>query len=272
MVRFSKLQGTGNDFAVFDNRSGDFYAFVGKRSLKEAVRAICERRRSVGADGLILIEKSEIADFRWRFFNSDGSEAEMCGNGARCAARFAFERGISGRRLTFETAAGTVDAEVNGRLVKVRLPDPRDLILDMEVEGVRGHFIDTGVPHFVVFVEDVNSADVSGIGRRIRFSKRFHPKGTNVNFVSVNGTLKVRTYERGVESETLACGTGSVASALISSVKFNLDSPVTVETRSGERLTIYFEREGERFRSVYLEGITTWIYDGSLREELFEKP
>ncbi len=272
MLPFSKLQGTGNDFVIIDNRNGEFARFIGNRAFAEAVRIICQRKKSVGADGLILIEPCETANFRWRFFNSDGSPAEMCGNGARCAARFAFEKGIAPKRMSFETEAGIIDATVNGRNVKVKLTEPFDLKLNMEVEGIKGNFINTGVPHFVIFVEDLENTDVTNIGRAIRFSEAFQPQGTNVDFVSVKAqNLKVRTYERGVESETFACGTGAVASALISAIVYNLSSPLTVETKSGEKLKVFFEKENLKFKNVYLEGITTWVYDGEIREEIFKQ-
>ncbi len=272
MLPFSKLQGTGNDFVIIDNRNKDFDAFIGNLKVPEAVKTICERKRAVGADGLILIENSNIADFKWKFFNSDGSTAEMCGNGARCAARFAFKKGIASEKMRFETEAGIIDAVVSKRTVKVKLTEPFGLKANMEVEGIKGSFINTGVPHFVIFVDDTEKVNVLDIGRKIRFSKAFRPQGTNVNFASFKeGVLKIRTYERGVESETLACGTGAVASALLSSINYNIQSPVTVITASGEKLKVYFEKEGQKFKNVYLEGITTWVYDGELKSEIFKQ-
>ncbi|RUM43201.1 MAG: diaminopimelate epimerase, partial [Desulfurobacterium sp.] len=210
----------------------------------------------------------EVADFKWRFFNSDGSAAEMCGNGARCASRFAYERGIAPKRMKFETLAGIVESEVRGCSVKVRLTPPTDLKLNINAEGLNVHYINTGVPHFVVFVDRIDSVDVKKVGRKIRNDELFKPAGTNVNFVEVRiDRVIVRTYERGVEDETLACGTGSVASALIAAKVFNLNSPVEVEVKSGERLRVYFDEE---FKNVFLEGRTVYVYDGELRKELFE--
>lgn len=265
-LKFAKIQGTGNDFIVINNLNGCFSRFCGSFSEKEVVRRLCSRRTGVGADGLILIEDSEVADFRWRFFNSDGSTAEMCGNGMRCVARFAFEEGIAPEKMAVETEAGVVGVEVKGRDVKVRLTPPRDLNLNLKIEGLTVHYIDTGVPHAVVFVERLKEVNVEDVGRRIRFSDLFSPRGTNVNFVEVRlDRILVRTYERGVEGETLACGTGAVASALISSKVFGLKSPVEVEVSTKERLRVYFD---ENFRNVYLEGPTIWVYDGELREEV----
>jgi diaminopimelate epimerase len=268
-MEFSKLQGTGNDFVVIDNRDGNFERFIGEIPIERVVRVICSRKTGVGADGLILVEDSKIADFKWRFFNSDGSTAEMCGNGARCVSRFAFEKGIVGKKMTFETLAGIIEAEVDGESVKVKLTKPYDLKLDLEVEGVKGHFINTGVPHFVSFVEDLENVDVKLLGRKIRFSSFFSPGGTNVNFAKVeNGKVFVRTYERGVENETLACGTGSVACALIASKKFNLRSPIEVIVRSGESLKIYFD---ENLENVFLEGKVVWVFGGVLKREIFHE-
>jgi diaminopimelate epimerase len=265
-MEFSKIQGTGNDFVIIDNRDGKFDKFCGDFPVDSVVRKVCERRRGVGADGLILIESSEVADFKWRFFNSDGSVAEMCGNGARCASRFAYERGIAPERMRFETLAGIVESEVRGRSVKVRLTPPTDLKLNITAEGLNVHYINTGVPHVVVLVERLDQIDVDKLGRKLRFSEVFSPKGANVNFVEVMlDRIRVRTYERGVEGETLACGTGSVASAIVSSLIFKLKPPVEVEVGTGERLRVYFDGE---LREVFLEGPTVWVYDGKLREEL----
>ena len=266
MLKFSKLQGTGNDFVIINNLGGQFNDFcVGVRE-EELVRAICSRRTGVGADGLILIEDSQVANFKWRFFNADGSLAEMCGNGMRCVARYAYEEGLAPEKMTVETEAGIVEAEVLGRNVKVKLTPPKDFNLNLKAEGLTLHFVNTGVPHAVVFVDALELVEVDEVGRKVRFSPLFAPAGANVNFVEVRlDRILVRTYERGVEAETLACGTGAVASALIAAKLFNLPSPVEVEVRSGERLKVYFD---EKMEEVYLEGPTLWVYDGYLREEL----
>jgi len=265
-MEFSKLQGTGNDFVIVDNRNGSFDEFCEGLPVEFVVRRICERRRGVGADGLILVENSEVADFKWRFFNADGSVAEMCGNGARCVSRFAFERRIAPNRMRIETLAGVIETQVLGENVKVKLTPPKDLKLDVEAEGLKVHYVNTGVPHVVLFVSRIDLVDVKEVGRRLRFSEVFSPNGANVNFVEVRlDGITVRTYERGVEDETLACGTGSVASAIVSSVVYGLKSPVEVRVRTGEKLKVYFD---EGFKEVYLEGPTVWVYDGRLRREL----
>ncbi len=272
MIEFTKMNGSGNDFILIDNREGtldvgDVVAFV---------KRVCERKVSVGADGLILIERSERVDFKWRFFNADGSEVEMCGNGGRCAARFAFLKGIAGERVSFETVAGIIDAEVRGDVVKLRLTDPRDLVTDDEIrignQNLFVHSVNTGVPHVVHFVRDPDDFDVIDAGRAIRRHEHYQPAGTNANFAAVldGHTLRVRTYERGVEDETLACGTGSVASALIAARKGFVESPVDVRVRSGETLRIHFTPTEGGFEKVYLEGKTKVVYQGALWDEAWK--
>ena len=237
---------------------------------------VCRRRVSVGADGLILIERSEKADFKWRFFNSDGSEAEMCGNGGRCAARFAWLKGIAGPSLTFETLAGILSAQVDGRRVKLELTRPSDPKLDETavIEGKQQIFstINTGVPHAVIFSENLEGMEILRIGRTIRFHPYFSPSGTNVNFVRLETgpQLSIRTYERGVEDETLACGTGAVASALIAAFKGLVRSPVSIKTKGGEVLLVHFEIEAEKVKKVFLEGDVHIIYEAEMCEEAYE--
>lgn len=271
-ITFMKMSGSGNDFILIDHRE----PLLDEDRMKEFVRKVCQRRISIGADGLILIERSKKADFKWRFFNSDGSEAEMCGNGGRCAARFAWLKGIAGSKLTFETLAGVLSAQVNGMLVKLELTKPYGLQLEktIPIDGKEQILssINTGVPHAILFLEDIEGADVIRIGRTIRFHPYFAPSGTNVNFVRLenNSNLSIRTYERGVENETLACGTGAVASALVSAFKGWVKSPVSIKTRGGEVLTVYFEIEGEEVRKVFLEGDVHIIYEAEMWEEAYQ--
>lgn len=272
-VLFYKMSGSGNDFIIIDNRTKT----LPEENLSQFIMAVCRRRISVGADGVILIEKSDIVDFKWHFFNSDGKIAEMCGNGARCAARFAFLNGIAGHEMAFETLAGIIHASVlPDNLVKIKMTDPRDLKVDFPIQLKDGKTIlsslNTGVPHAVMFTENVEDVPVTETGRQIRFHKAFAPSGTNVNFISVqpDKTVAVRTYERGVEDETLACGTGSVASALITAIKFGLMSPVKILTRSGEILRIYFKQNKNTFSDVYLEGNARLIYKAELCEDALE--
>ena len=268
-IPFSKMSGTGNDFIIIDNRQ----RLVEDDGLTEFIRNVCRRKMSVGADGLILIESSDKADFRWRFFNSDGSLAEMCGNGARCAARFAYLNGIAGENLFFETEAGIINGEVKDGGAKVKIPDPVDFRLDYRVDLENGPLIvssvNTGVPHVVVMRDSVAEVDVFGLGREIRYHKAFAPAGTNVNFICQQkpGQLAIRTYERGVEDETLACGTGSIASALVAACQTNWASPISLATRSGESLTIYFRESNHVFTDVYLEGDARLIYTAEFEED-----
>jgi diaminopimelate epimerase len=265
-LEFSKMTGAGNDFVVLDNRRGAI-----KRNPAQAARRFCDRKFSVGADGLILLEKSKRADIRMRIFNPDGSEAEMCGNGVRCLAKFAVERRITSPALSIETPAGIIRARVKGGTVKARLADPKDLRLDFDL-ALNGHkervsYVDTGVPHAVVWTRTLGHLEVRRVGRIIRFHPHFSPRGANVNFVSPRGknAIEVRTYERGVEDETLACGTGSTAAALVAAAVKGLRSPVLVHTKGGEILKVYFSKKGERFSEVHLEGAVRTTFEGRVR-------
>ena len=266
-----KMSGSGNDFILIDHRK----PILQRDQMQGFVQKVCRRRVSVGADGLIFIEPSDRAGFRWQFFNADGSVAEMCGNGGRCAARFAYLKGITGPSLTFETLAGTLSAEVNGMRVKLEMTRPHSLRLDepLVVEGKTLNLssLNTGVPHAVHFVENVEGSDVVGMGRAIRNHPHFAPSGTNANFVRVDkgSHLVVRTYERGVEDETLACGTGVVASSVIAAFKGLVKSPVSVKTRGGEVLRVHFEIEGRDVKRVYFEGDVHIIYEAEMWEEAY---
>lgn len=270
-IPITKFSGSGNDFIIIDNRQG----VVDESRLSEFIRGVCRRKLSVGADGLILIEASDSVDFRWRFYNSDGGRAEMCGNGARCAARYAYLNGIAGEKMKFETDVGLVEAEILDRRVRIRMTDPGPIQMnqDIEIEGTtyRFHYVNTGVPHVVVPVEDIEAVDVAKLGRHLRFHDRFQPDGTNANFVKTEGgRIVIRTYERGVEEETLACGTGAVAAALTAGRDQGLASPIALLTRSGETLTIYFRPRDDGFQNVRLEGDARLIYTGSLSAEAWQ--
>jgi diaminopimelate epimerase len=275
-IPFTKMSGTGNDFIIIDNRQ----SFIDEENQSDFARAVCRRKFSVGADGLILIEDSDTADFKWQFYNGDGSRAEMCGNGARCAARFAFANKIAPAVMQFETTAGKIEARIMdeaGEIVRIRLTAPEDLRLQMDltVGGTEQilHFINTGVPHTVLLVSDAGEVPVTEWGRAIRFHDHFQPAGTNANFVQPlnRDTLKVRTYERGVEDETMACGTGAVASALVTALLDQVIPPVSVITSGGEQLTIHFtltggegSRQLDLTEPIYLEGPTNLVYEGNL--------
>jgi diaminopimelate epimerase len=263
---FYKMSGAGNDFVVLDNRegrvSGDLNAFSAH---------VADRKRGVGADGVLLLEKSPRKHFRMRYFNADGSEADMCGNGGRCIARFANLMGAAPLKMEFENLAGDFEASVleDGQVV-LRMTKPHSLKLDLDlpVDGTvhRGHFINTGVPHLVVPVPDAAAVDVAGLGPKLRYHEAFAPKGTNVNFVQVLGpdTILVRTYERGVEGETLACGTGSVASAIVMARLGKVRAPVAVTTSGGDILSIGFSLAGDEATDVTLKGQAEITFQGTL--------
>ena len=264
-LEFFKMSASGNDFILIDNRDGIVHMEF--PDVSGFIRQICRVHHSVGADGVILIEKSEGYDFRWKFFNADGSEAEMCGNGGRCAARFAYIKGITGEKMAFETIAGVIKAEVDGTRVKLQLTSPSDLKLDypvgLEDKEIFLSSVNTGVPHAVLLVDDIDYMPVEELGRLVRYHKAFGEKGTNVDFVQVidRGNLKIRTYERGVEGETYACGTGAVAAGVILKEKALVESPVNIRTRGGETLKVHLDGD------VYLEGDTRLIYIGRLNGE-----
>jgi len=254
-IEFTKIVASGNDFIVVNKKPAG--------NLSKLAKALCDRKFGIGADGLLLIGKAKNADFHMRILNADGSEAEMCGNGARCAALFSAKK--KARMLTL---AGIINTLVSGSLVKIQLTDPDKIKLDIPLrvsgQAIKVSFVNTGVPHVVVFVEGLAKIDVVGIGRQIRRHVRFSPAGTNVNFVEVkdNNLIGIRTYERGVEDETLACGTGSTAAALIFALKNNLTNLVKVKTQSGETLKVYFTKQEGKFKNVWLEGSAKIVYKG----------
>ena len=252
-IPFVKMHGAGNDFVMIDNRGGSFPVD------RESVASVAVRPGGIGCEGVIFVEHSSRADFRMRFFNPDGAEAEMCGNGARCVAAFARKIGAAaGDRMRFETMAGDVEAEILAEgAVRIKMPDPSSL---------KGDFVNTGVPHVIVPVDDVAAVDVCGEGRRIRFSDEFAPAGTNVDFVEYHAPrgLKIRTYERGVENETGACGTGSVAAAVVGVANYAMEFPVAVTTAGGYTLVVDGERVGDGFASVTLTGPVAAVFRGEI--------
>lgn len=257
-LNFTKMVGAGNDFVVIDGKL---------KGMSALAKKICDRKTGIGADGMLVLEKSKIADFRMRVFNADGSEAEMCGNGLRCAVLFA---GIK-RKVKVETKAGIYEGEITAKnKVKVKMQEPKDLRLNFPINvcgrEIKVSFVDTGVPHAVVFVEGLEKINPEEIGPEIRHHDEFKPKGANVNFVELidDANIKIRTYERGVEGETLACGTGSVASAIISRVEGEgLRVKVNVHTRGGI-LKVEFDRMDDKIKNVYLEGEARIVFQGGI--------
>jgi diaminopimelate epimerase len=236
------------------------------------VRKVCTLKLSVGADGVIFVEDSDQADFRWDFYNADGSSAEMCGNGGRCVARYALARNIAAEKMSFETTAGIITAEVKDNHVRICLTASVDLRQDIKIDlNGKTYAVDslnTGVPHAIVFSDNVAEEDVCELGRGIRNHKVFSPAGTNVDFVQRqgDGSLRVRTYERGVERETLACGTGVVASVLLASQRNLVSPPVKVQTQGGEVLTVDFSMANGTFGEVFLEGPVKTVFEGTIVE------
>ena len=267
-IDFTKMAGAGNDFVVVDNRAGNVP--TGTRARHALVRNWCDRRFGVGADGVLLVENADDAHFRMRYYNADGGEAEMCGNGGRCIARYAYRLGIAPARMEFVTVAGRHIAEIVGEGVKLGLTDPHSIELDFELAlsggGRRVSFANTGVPHVVEFVDDVASLAVVRRGREIRRHERFAPAGTNAMFVELidSTTFRIRSYERGVEDETLACGTGTTAAAVVGALLGHFESPATGITQSGLPLTIHFARSDGAVSEVFLEGNAQIGFDGCL--------
>ena len=259
-IEFKKYTGAGNDFIMINNYTDKYNI-----DYEKTARILCPRGTAVGADGLIAVEKCEKSDFRMIYFNSDGSRAEMCGNGGRCVAMFAFREGIAGKRMSFETDAGIHSAEIMKDEVKLEMVPPdgyEQMCIEIEEGEVQGYYINTGVPHFIIF--DYPEGNIKERGSEIRYHKRFAPKGTNVDFVRVDnkGKISIRTYERGVEDETLACGTGSVAAALISNVLKKTEGKISIETKSKVVLKVEAEVTEKGFRDVFLQGEAREIYSG----------
>ena len=265
MLRFTKMNGAGNDFVLIDNRLGDL------RLAAEQISKICDRHRGVGADGVLVLERAANgADFRMRYYNADGGEVEMCGNGARCFARYASRMAGPAEELTFETPAGVIGATLQGELVRLNMSEPKDLRVGITIplpdRQISAHFLNSGVPHVVVPVDDLEKVDVRGIGSAVRHHELFAPKGTNVNFLKQREDKKIsiRTYERGVEDETLACGTGVVASALVYAALHKIEGPIDVLVRGGNELQVAFEQAGGQFKNVTLTGPADFVFEGTI--------
>jgi len=264
-LEFFKLSGSGNDFILFDNRKGML-----PQGLPDLVKRICRRRFSIGADGVLVLEQSEKADFGMRYFNADGGEVPICGNGAMCIAKFAQLLGIVGEEAVFESSDGVYRTKISGDSVMVRLQEPSEVRLGFPLEigekTVKASSVNTGVPHLVLILGDVTKAPVLSWGRRLRHHPLFGPQGTNVDFVQVldKKRLILRTYERGVEGETLACGTGAAAAALVSGWKGMVSPPVEVETKGGRILKVYFKISEEKAEDVWIEGKVESTFEGEI--------
>jgi diaminopimelate epimerase len=267
-VTFHKMHGCGNDFVLIDNRQPG----LAVEHMADWARGICRRAFSVGGDGLVFLESPppEMAhevDYRWHFYNADGSRASMCGNASRCAARLAVELGLAPAEHAFLSDAGVIRARLLGPdTVKVQLTSPKDMRLHIKLtavdQDITVHFVDTGVPHVVLFDADVNALDLKALGPALRFHERFQPAGANANLVQVldRKHLLLRTYERGVEDETHACGTGAVASVVLANALDLTAAEVDVTTSGGETLGVSLEQDG-----VYLSGKAVQVYVGTFQ-------
>ena len=264
-IAFWKMHGAGNDFILTDDRTLTFPA----RDQAWLAR-LADRRRGVGCEGIILIQPSSKADFRMRFFNPDGGEVEMCGNGARCVARLAADIGAAGPAMTIDTLAGILKAERVGERVRLGMTDPRDWRLGRTLaihgDSLAYGFVNSGVPHVVVPVTHIESIDVARLGAAIRYHADFAPAGTNANFIEPTGpdSLRIRTYERGVEGETLACGTGIVAAALVAGRLGLVRPPVFVTTAGGDVLEVDYRGADDAIRHVTLLGPAEYAFEGVL--------
>ena len=258
-VSFEKYHGNGNDFIIVDDKTATF------NDSEEFISKLCHRRFGIGADGLMLVRKSDTADFEMLYFNADGKPGTMCGNGGRCIAAFAYSHNLAKEKMTFDAADGLHAAIINESLVQDRL---FDVSLQMQpvaeiTEHENSYFLNTGSPHHVEFVACVDSVDVVGRGKEIRNSGEYQPGGTNVNFVQIeDGNIFVRTYERGVEDETLSCGTGVTASALAVFLETGMDN-LHIKTRGGD-FSVAFKRDGNRFTDIWLKGPAQLVFKGEI--------
>lgn len=267
ILDFTKMNGAGNDFILLDNRAGQI------QLSREQIVRLCDRHRGVGADGVMLLIPSRTgqADWAWDFHNSDGSTGEMCGNGARCFARFVQKLTGATTGFRFETGAGVITASFDGARVTVNLTQPKDLRLNESVALSAGaqtiHSLNTGVPHAVLYVPDADKAMVTQLGPEIRHHAHFSPRGTNVNFVQVLGPnhIRVRTFERGVEGETLACGTGVSAAAMVSARVHGFVPPVKVQVQGGDTLEVSFNDRSDGFSDVRLSGPAEFVFEGRIK-------
>lgn len=261
---FTKYVGCGNDFLLFDNRCQEFPTFP------VLIQHLCHRQKGIGADGLLLWENSIKADFRLRIFNCDGSEAEMCGNGLRCFVKWLTNLGFKNHPYHIEIAQNVWTAMQTKQVVCIEMKSPShiqwDISLHFEDQLLRVHYLNTGVPHAVLFVEDIEHLNLAKLGPYLRYHPLWKPYGTNVTVTQVVNSkkIKIRTYERGVEGETLACGTGATAAALAAAYQEGLLSPLNVETRSGEELKIEFLFAQQKFFSITLTGSAECIFLGEV--------
>lgn len=257
IIPFFKYQGTGNDFIIIDQFDHDFLSLEDQ----EKIAALCDRKFGIGADGLILLKRSEKEIFRMVYFNADGNEGSLCGNGSRCAVACMHRLGRYKKEGTFEASDGTHEAIVQSPgWIDLKMND-----LDFIEEGKGFYLLNTGSPHYVTFVEDLSDLDIVQSGRVIRYSNRFRDDGINVNFVEEHASgIEVNTYERGVENETLSCGTGVTASALAHAMKHQIaEGPTSIQTKGGA-LMVRFKRQNHHFSDIWLCGPAEMVFKGEI--------
>lgn len=260
------MHGAGNDFILIDDRAAQFPV-----TDNCWIKHICSPHKGIGAEGLILLQSSGKASFLMRFFNPDGSEADMCGNGIRCAARLAYDLDIAQKEMTIKTRAGILKAAINKNSVKIAMPPCSDIRLNFPVrvagKRITCNFVNTGVPHLVIETDDLEKTDLPRLGPLLRRHRDFAPDGTNVNCLRVTGesSLSVRTYERGVEGETFSCGTGITACAVLAALNNRVKPPVKATCRHGDILEVDFKRNGNSVKNVTLAGPAEYVFEGEIR-------
>lgn len=267
-IPFIKYSGCGNDFILIDNRHLSLFPSP------PAIMKICHRQKGIGADGVIFLERSSKNFYRMRIFNSDGSEAEMCGNGLRCLAHFIRSIETPIEPFKIETMHQLMEVSFNENLVRIAMPSPNppiQKILSCDNQKMLWHYLDTGVPHAVHFVVDIENPLWLSLAPSIRFHQEFLPKGTNVNFAQIlpDQAIKIRTYERGVEQETLSCGTGAVASAVIAATMHQIKPPIKIHTKSGDCLSINFKINDSNLTHLEMIGPAIKVFEGLLNKEMF---
>lgn len=250
-LKFNKYQGAGNDFVIINEFDMQY------NLSEETIAKLCDRRFGIGADGLIIVSKCSEADFAMKFYNSDGKTASMCGNGGRCIAKYAFEHELAGETMNFMAEDGIHEAQIiDSKNVRIKMIDVNSVQVFDD-----GMWTNTGVPHFVKFVDNIDEVDIDTEGRKLADDKRFAPNRTNVNFTDNADCIRIRTYERGVEGETLACGTGTVATALCINARYHKPSPITIKAKGG-LLKVYFENDNKAYKNIWLEGPAIKVFEG----------
>ena len=270
-ISFVKMSGAGNDFIIIDKAQNPEIALT-----NNVISRLCNRRNGIGADGIIIISGHEEVDFSMDYFNADGSTGTLCGNCARCAIKFAHDTGkTKSNHVSFISNEIEYTGELlNNGLIKFNLKPPvnieENISLEIAGSGISASFLHTGSPHVVIVVDDIDDVPVIKIGREIRYSESFAPEGTNVNFIEKTGKkILIRTYERGVEDETYACGTGAVAAAIIGNIKFGVKPPVSLHTKGGDELVVDFIADGSDYKNVSLTGAVKEVFKGEISIKLF---